>query len=110
MFADELRNKTPEELAKIAEDLKAQLFMLRFQNSTGQLDQPHKISQVKKDIARVMTIRSEQKRGIVVDSAKDSRKHSAETRKKHLAKEEEAIKQQKESKTKETKKVKGDAK
>ena len=111
MYADELRNKTPEELVRIAEELKAQLFMLRFQNSTGQLDQPHKISAVKKDIARVMTIMSEQKRGIKVSLAKDSRKQSTETRKKHLAKEEEAIKKQEESKTKDSKKdVKGEVK
>ncbi len=111
MYADELRNKSPEELAKIAEDLKAQLFMLRFQNSTGQLDQPHKISEIKKDIARVMSVRSEQRRGAVVKSAKKSRKQTTETRKKHLAQEEKAIKAKEEHKTKEVKKsVKGASK
>ena len=47
---------TSEELnAKLAE-LKGELFNLRFQHSINQLDNPHRIADVKKDIARVMTI------------------------------------------------------
>lgn len=56
MLAKELKGKSKQELNKLVDDLKAELFMLRFQNSTGQLDQPHKISLVKKDIARVFTV------------------------------------------------------
>ena len=40
--------------AKLA-DLKKELFNLRFQHAINQLDNPHKIADVKKDIARVMT-------------------------------------------------------
>lgn len=59
MLVKDLRAKTADELKKLVEDLKAELFMLRFKNSTGQLDQPHKINAVKKDIARVFTVLNE---------------------------------------------------
>ena len=61
MKASELKNLTVEELnAKLA-DLKDQLFKLRFQHAVNQLDNPHKIADVKKDIARVMTVINEKK-------------------------------------------------
>ena len=56
MQAKDLQTKSREELVKLIEDLKAELFMLRFRNSTGQLEQPHKIKLIKKDIARVFTV------------------------------------------------------
>ena len=56
MKASEVREMTVVELeAKIAE-LKSELFNLRFQHATNQLDNPMKIKHVKKDIARVKTI------------------------------------------------------
>ncbi|MBE7007349.1 MAG: 50S ribosomal protein L29 [Ruminococcaceae bacterium] len=56
MKAKEIRNMTTEELeAKVAE-LKKDLFFLRMQHATNQLDNPVKISAVKKDIARIKTI------------------------------------------------------
>ena len=56
MKATELRNMTTEELeAKVAE-LKKDLFFLRMQHATNQLDNPVKIATVKKDIARIKTI------------------------------------------------------
>lgn len=52
----EIRKMSVEELeAKLAE-LKTELFNLRFQHAINQLENPHKIVDVKKDIARVMTI------------------------------------------------------
>ena len=59
MKTTELRNLSVEELEKKLEDLKAELFNLRFQKAVNQLENPHKISDVKKDIARVMTIINE---------------------------------------------------
>ena len=56
MLVKDLQAKSSDELVKLIEDLKAELFMLRFQNSTGQLENPHKINLVKKDIARVFTV------------------------------------------------------
>ncbi|SUB56843.1 50S ribosomal protein L29 [Peptoniphilus lacrimalis] len=45
-----------EELIKKADDLKGELFNLRFRLATGQLDNPQSIKMVKKDIARIKTI------------------------------------------------------
>ena len=56
MRATELRNMTAEELNGKLKKLKEQLFNLRFQHAINQLDNPHKIEDVKKDIARVMTV------------------------------------------------------
>ena len=56
MKVSEIREMTAEQLnAKLAE-LKNELFRLRFQNAINQLDNPHKIPDVKRDIARVMTV------------------------------------------------------
>ena len=56
MKATELRNMTSEELNVKLKELKEELFNLRFQHAINQLDNPHKIEDVKKDIARVMTV------------------------------------------------------
>ncbi len=56
MKATELKALTVEELnAKLAE-LKEELFNLRFQHAINQLDNPHKMTEVKRDIARVLTV------------------------------------------------------
>ena len=54
-----LREKTPNELLKDQEDLRTQLFKLRFQQSTGQAETPHRIRGVRRDLARVMTVLNE---------------------------------------------------
>ena len=56
MKTTELRNKSVEELAKKLDELKKDLFMLRMQHATNQLDNPMQIGAVKKDIARIKTI------------------------------------------------------
>lgn len=56
MKASELRKLSNEELNKKLKDLKAELFNLRFQLAINQLENPMRISTVKKDIARVQTI------------------------------------------------------
>ena len=56
MKTTELRNKSVEELTKKLDELKKDLFMLRMQLATNQLDNPMQIGAVKKDIARVKTI------------------------------------------------------
>ena len=60
MKATELREMTDVELNKQLKDLKAELFNLRFQHTIHQLDNPIRIAEVKKDIARVKTIIREQ--------------------------------------------------
>jgi ribosomal protein L29 len=56
MKTSEIRDFTAEELNVKLADLKAELFNLRFQLAINQLDNPMRISAVKKDIARVKTI------------------------------------------------------
>jgi len=56
MTAKEMRAKTPAELNTELKELKDSLYKLRFQHSINQLDNPHKIVETKKDIARVLTI------------------------------------------------------
>jgi len=56
MKAAELKNMTAEELNAKLKELKGELFNLRFQHAINQLENPHKIADVKKDIARVMTV------------------------------------------------------
>lgn len=56
MKNSEIRELTAEELNKKLSDLKAELFNLRFQLAINQLDNPMRISAVKKDIARIKTV------------------------------------------------------
>ena len=56
MKAKEIRNMTTEELEAKVAALKKDLFFLRMQHATNQLENPIKIAVVKKDIARIKTI------------------------------------------------------
>ena len=56
MTATELKKMNAEELQKKLADLKEELFNLRFQLAINQLENPMRISAVKKDIARVKTV------------------------------------------------------
>jgi len=62
MKARELRDKSIQELRNTEQELKEQLFKLRFQKATGQIENPIKIRLVRKDIARVQTVLSERMR------------------------------------------------
>ena len=59
MKAAELRNMTSEELMAKLKELKSELRNLRFQHAINQLDNPHQMTEVKHDIARVMTVLNE---------------------------------------------------
>ena len=59
MKANEIRNMSASELESKLVDLKKDLFMLRMQLATNHLDNPTKISAVRRDIARVKTVLSE---------------------------------------------------
>ena len=56
MKASEIREKTQLELQKELNELKSELFKLRFQLATNQLENPMKLRDVKKSIARVKTV------------------------------------------------------
>ena len=59
MKTTEIREMSSAELEKKLKELKEELFNLRFQHAINQLENPHKIADVKKDIARVKTILNE---------------------------------------------------
>ena len=64
MKANEVRKMSASELESKLVDLKKDLFNLRLQHATNQLDNPVRIAEVKKDIARVKTsIREQQRAG-----------------------------------------------
>ena len=56
MKASEIREFSPEETHQKVADLKEELFNLRFQHESDQLENPQKLKQIKRDIARVKTI------------------------------------------------------
>ena len=56
MKASEIRKMTPDQLNEKLAGLKKDLFLLRMQHATNQLDNPLKIQATKRDIARVMTV------------------------------------------------------
>ena len=60
MKANEIRKMSVEQLNEKLTGLKKDLFYLRMQHATNQLDNPLKIAEVKRDIARVKTIIREQ--------------------------------------------------
>lgn len=60
MKAKEIRDLSPGELEQKLTGLKEELFNLRFQLATGQLENPMRIREVKKNIARVKTIQRQQ--------------------------------------------------
>ena len=64
MKAKELKNMSVEELTRKLDELKKDLFMLRMQHATNQLDNPMRLNAVKKDIARIKTIIREKETNI----------------------------------------------
>ena len=56
MKIEEIRNFDTKELEQKVRELKQDLFTMRFQQGTGQLENPHQMKQTKKDIARILTV------------------------------------------------------
>ena len=67
MKIQDIRELSAQELEDKVKNLKQELFNLRFQNATNQLDNPSRIVSVKKDIARVKTVLKEKEIGINAD-------------------------------------------
>jgi len=62
MKAEELRNKTPDQLRSDLASLKKEQFNLRFQKASGQLENTVRARQVRRDVARVLTFLNQKKR------------------------------------------------
>ena len=59
MKTSEIRNMSIEEISKKITELKTQIFELRMKQSTGNLDKPHKINELRKTVARLKTVLNE---------------------------------------------------
>ena len=59
MKITEIREKTSAELVELLKQQKAELFNLRFQHAINQLDNPTKIVETKKNIAKILTVLTE---------------------------------------------------
>ncbi len=70
MKAEELRELSAEDLVSKEEELREQMFKLRFQQAIGQLDNPFKIREARRDIARVKTILKQKGGGDVLAETK----------------------------------------
>jgi large subunit ribosomal protein L29 len=64
MKATEFRELTEDELLNKEEELKDQLFKLKFQHALGQLENAMKLKNIKKDLARIKTILREKNKGM----------------------------------------------
>ncbi|KKL85568.1 hypothetical protein LCGC14_1953410 [marine sediment metagenome] len=62
MKSSEMREKTVDELRGTEQDLRRELFNLRFQGATGEIQNPKRMTHVKREIARVLTIVGEMTR------------------------------------------------
>ncbi|QAZ68445.1 50S ribosomal protein L29 [Solidesulfovibrio carbinolicus] len=62
MKTAELRDLDVEALGKKLGESREELFKLRFQHATAQLEKTHRLREVRKDIARIMTVQTEKKR------------------------------------------------
>ena len=58
-YGEELKAKSPAELNEALVEAKKELFNLRFQNATNQLDNTSRIKEVRKNIARIQTVITE---------------------------------------------------
>ncbi len=74
MKADELRDKTPDQLRDELERLKKEAFNLRFQGATGQLESTARMAVVRRDVARVKTVMNEKARAAAGSAAAPAEK------------------------------------
>jgi large subunit ribosomal protein L29 len=67
LTASQLRSSSPEELTSKLAEAKEELFNLRFQSATGQLESHGRLRAVRKEIARIYTVLRERELGIIID-------------------------------------------
>ena len=74
MKISEIRGLSTDERRRKVEDLKEELFNLRFQHGIGQLENPQKLKQTKRDIARLKTVIKEEEMMAATHNAKSDDK------------------------------------
>jgi large subunit ribosomal protein L29 len=72
LTADQLRSSSQEELSSKLAEAKEELFNLRFQGATGQLESHGRLRAVRKEIARIYTVMRERELGIITDVEEDT--------------------------------------
>ena len=72
LTAEQLRSSSPEELTSKLAEAKEELFNLRFQGATGQLESHGRLRAVRKEIARIYTVLRERELGIIIDVEDES--------------------------------------
>lgn len=80
MKAQEYRERTLEELRALQHDLRQDIFNLKFQHATGQLDDVSKLAQTRRDLARVKTVIREHDLGIRKLLTAEDNEQAEETR------------------------------
>ena len=86
MRASEIRDLPDEELLARLEEQKEELFNLRFQGATGQLDNPMRVKQVRHDIARILTVlRQRKSEGELAEAVAAADRQSLEERREAIA-------------------------
>ena len=78
LTANELRTSTEEELGSKLAEAKEELFNLRFQGATGQLENHGRLRAVRKEIARIYTVMRERELGIIVELSDENGGEEAE--------------------------------
>ena len=77
MKANELRNMTADEIKLKIEGLKKELFNLRTEAKAGRIEKPHKINDIRKDVARCETVMQEKTTQVKEESKNKSEKADA---------------------------------
>src|SRR5579862_5619976 len=80
LTAADLRSSSPEELSSKLAEAKEELFNLRFQSATGQLESHGRLRAVRKEIARIYTVLRERELGIITDVEDEAIRESEGTR------------------------------
>lgn len=104
MKAQEIRNMSEMELEEKLKENKTELFNLRFQHAAGQLENAHRVSLVKKDIARILTVMVERQYQ-ETESSKKSTEKSKQVKAEKSSQESKVMSQEDKKPIKETKKT-----
>jgi len=78
LTAEQLRATSPEELSSKLAEAKEELFNLRFQGATGQLESHGRLRAVRKEIARIYTVMRERELGIITDVVDEAETEGSE--------------------------------
>lgn len=64
MTLKELKEKTAEEIKKTQAQLTEELFRLKIKKAQGQLQKPHRLGEIRRDLARILTLKNQQQKGL----------------------------------------------